>query len=318
MTKINKYHIKEAKKTVYMLTILIIFLVIVVFVTFINKKSNVSAPQTNAVKMDSVCSIPFIVEDQPTPTPSPVEKSLNVKCDSRPVNLVFVLDRSEKMLEPECLFIDGQKDCRLRLEWMKYAALELTQKMALSEAGTQGKIKVGAISYGGSADLSYTHIGLTDIKDGLPQVLSAIEEIDYIGPGTCIECAEKSIEDLLNSQVEENEDGKNIVIIISDGRGDTNFDGEKITESEAAQKAIAQAEVLKDKPFEAGIFVIAYNTEDTSYMADTVKGIASGSSCLVASDAGSWDDIFEVFKKTICPSYPDMRHFGPIVTPREC
>ncbi len=162
-----------------------------------------------------------------TPTPSATPIACNKKLD-----IALVIDRSSTMRTVEA-------DGRTKLVWAKEAASNFVQ--ALIDSGTTS-VRVSVSSFGaqgndgtGTLASSYNSTLVSPLTNNFQSVLAAINNIQYVNSGTCIECGIR----IGNSQLSSTTNRK-IEILLSDGKANHIWNG-GTSNAKAAAITVANA-----------------------------------------------------------------------------
>lgn len=322
-----KYYNKQIYLTLGV--VLVLFTTVMSLSSQLNKNSSLIKSSRAASTSSPVCVSSFTVYPALTPTPTlTVPTPTPQPCVNQPVDVMLVMDRSSSMNNSEWIDLDGDgiKDPgeeKKKLDWSKDAAKQFVENIALEPASKNGLTRIGVASYGRTLNTdraSKLHLRLTDILASKQDILAAIDSVVYEGSGTCIECGErKATDEFVNSLAPQGV--KRVVIETTDGRANRTIasNGSSVGRDPAVDAAINEANYLKTVyngiAINAEVFAAGYTTtleaddSDRAYKR-ALLGIASGTTdsekdahCKVApQNTAAWNEIFESFRKVICPA----------------
>ncbi len=229
-----------------------------------------------------------------TPTLIPIPTATPPVSCSKNLNIALVFDRSSTMTQKE-------SDGRIKLEWAKDAARGFVQ--ALKNTGTT-TVSVSADSFGaqgndGSGVLAPGYNSTLNIvmTNNFDNVITAVNNIKYSLPGTCIECGIR----IGNGQLT-NTSSRKVEILLSDGMANHNWDG--TTGSEPRAKAINMADAGRAGGIE--FRVLGYGLKSANQIDEsTLMNIAGAPPFYqYKPNVSEWSNAFMSILGEVCNPFP--------------
>ncbi len=258
-----------------------------------------TVPPTPTTVVPSVTSIPPTITNTPTGVPTAVPTPIS--CNKN-LDIAIVIDRSSSMTAYQT--VNGVR--LTKLEWVKRAASNLVSTLkninansvgvAVASFGSQGNFsQIGTGS--GINDSSYdSKLNIPLTVNNLAPVLTGIPLVKYVKKGTCVQCGIRiGNKELVDTTA------KRVVILLSDGKANTSWDGRGWLSStnNGVYNAIQEATAGRANGIEYR--VIGYGAQPNDIDETTLITIAGGiQNYQYKDDVAGWANSFMNILNDVC------------------
>ncbi len=312
MDKIKNYFYKyldrKTLKFIGVISVVVLGTAVIIISAIIDQQKDLSLQRSKAAEIGA-CDVQFTISQltltptppayitptitlTPTPT-TPPTPTISPTLSCKNLDIALVIDRSATMN-------DIESDGRRKLEWAKDAAKGFVQeiqntgttsvKVAVSSFGAQGNDGTGILT-------SEYNSSLNSLLSGnLPSVITAINNVVHIKPGTCIECGLR----IGNNELK-NTGSRKVAILLSDGMANHNWDG---TTNDSIVKAIVEANKGRTNGIEYR--VLGYGLKSKNQIDESTLLNIAGHPLYYQykPNVSDWSDAFLTILQELCGATP--------------